>query len=197
VSSDKGKRVKESALLELARLYAQIDRSVERLVERHAARLNCKRGCCACCVDDLTVFEIEAENIRRRHSVLLRSQAPHPSGRCAFLDADGACRIYQDRPYVCRTQGLPLRWLEEAADGQIFELRDICPLNDDGEAIEQLSENDCWTIGPAESQLAKLQALFGGGKMNRVRLRELFGSNKAFETNTQIREEKQPCNGSP
>ena len=40
---------------------------------------------------------------------------------------------------VCRTQGLPLRFIEETDDG-LAEFRDICPLNDDPKhPIEELS----------------------------------------------------------
>jgi hypothetical protein len=153
------------------RLHAEIDREAARLEAVHRERLACRRGCHACCVDDLSVFEIEAERIRRNHAELLRSGAPHPEGACAFLDAGGACRIYEDRPYVCRTQGLPLRWLETDEAGTTLELRDICPLNDTGSPIEALAVGSCWTIGPYEGRLAALQ-----GDERRVRLRELFSS---------------------
>lgn len=129
-----------------------------------------------CCVDELTVFEVEAQNIRQSHLNLLQTAVPHALGACAFLDPDGACRIYEDRPYVCRTQGLPLRWLEEEASGDFVELRDICPLNDEGdvEPIEELPEDECWSIGPTEERLAKLQLQFGQGKLSRIPLRSLF-----------------------
>ncbi|MFH1568638.1 MAG: YkgJ family cysteine cluster protein, partial [Gemmatimonadota bacterium] len=94
-------------------------------------------------------------------------------GACAFLDAEGACRIYPQRPYVCRTQGLPLRWLDEV-DGATVELRDICPLNEEGVPIEELDAAACWTIGPAEGALAEFQARADGGQGRRVALRGLF-----------------------
>lgn len=107
--------------------------------------------------------------------MLLASAAPAPVGACAFLDANGACRVYASRPYVCRTQGLPLRWLDETDDGDIVELRDICPLNDDSAApVEALADEACWTIGPVEEALAGLEARWDGGEMRRTRLRDLF-----------------------
>lgn len=108
---------------------------------------------------------------------MLESQAPHPKGMCAFLDGEGACRVYDRRPYVCRTQGLPLRWLEER-DGATVELRDICPLNGAGEPIEELAAEDCWRLGPIEGALAELQvrvqADADGDPLRRVTLRSLF-----------------------
>ena len=102
-----------SPLDELKSLYSEVDQQTSRLVEIHGPRLVCRRGCSMCCVDELTVFEVEAQNIRQSHPQLLQTAVPHAAGACAFLDGDGACRIYEDRPYVCRTQGLPLRWLED------------------------------------------------------------------------------------
>lgn len=159
------------ALAALARLHARIDARAAELAALHGARLQCKRGCSGCCVDGITVFAIEAERIRARNEQLLASAEPHAPGACAFLDAAGACRIYADRPYVCRTQGLPLRWID---DDRQAELRDICPLNEPGgPALEELPEDACWTLGAAEAQLAALQRAFGRAG-ERVALRALF-----------------------
>jgi Fe-S-cluster containining protein len=136
--------------------------------------LTCTCGCSECCVDDITVFEIEAENIKKNHKTLLQNGSPHPHGMCAFLDSKGACRIYDDRPYVCRTQGLPLRWMDELIDGTIVEMRDICPLNDKNIPIEELEAENCWTIGNIEGALADLQSKADNGQLKRVALRALF-----------------------
>jgi len=156
---------------ELDGFYAAVDKHVRSLVKIHAKRLSCKRGCSGCCIDGLTVFEVEAEHIRFHCSEELKHQKPHPLGKCVFLDEQGACRIYENRPYVCRTQGLPLRWFDE--DRKI-EYRDICPLNENDDPIENLAENQCLTIGFFESWLAKIQLEFGNGVLRRLSLRELF-----------------------
>lgn len=147
-------------------LHDEVDRRAAALAARHAARMACARGCFGCCVDDLTVFEVEAERIRRGASELLATGTPHPAGRCAFLGSEGECRIYALRPYVCRTQGLPLRWLD---DVKLVEYRDICELND--VAVETIEPEACWTLGEVEERLARMQ---GDGR--RVALRELFTS---------------------
>jgi hypothetical protein len=164
----------ESLLDDLARLYAQVDRRVGRLETLHAARLVCRKGCHDCCVEGLTVFEVEAENIRRHHAKLLSETDPYPEGACAFLDPSGACRIYEDRPYVCRTQGLPLRWVDQLPDGVLVEMRDICPLNGEGQPVEDLSAQACWMIGPFEDRLARLQIAAYGGELRRIALRAMF-----------------------
>lgn len=155
-------------------LHDEIDRRAGKLAALHADRLRCARGCHDCCVDGLTVFEVEADRIRRAHPDLLADGHPHPPGQCAFLDDDGACRVYDVRPYVCRTQGLPLRWTEDADDGGIVEYRDICPLNEDGPPLQGLPADACWTLGPTEGRLAALDRGAGAGEPKRVALRDLF-----------------------
>lgn len=158
-------------LLRVMQLHDEVDAAVAPLERRHANRLQCRRGCTDCCVDDLTVFEVEAERIREKCADVLQ-ESPHPAGACAFLDAEGACRIYAHRPYVCRTQGLPLRWIDDEAGA---EMRDICPLNESGPPVESLTAEACWTLGPFEGRLAALQQ-GTTGTLQRVRLRDLFSS---------------------
>jgi hypothetical protein len=155
---------------ELSVLRAELDRETGRLHVLHAARLQCRQGCSSCCVDGLTVFAVEAEPIRRRYGQLLATGEAHAEGACAFLDEQGGCRVYEERPYVCRTQGLPLRWLDDGDDAGIVERRDICPLNDDGsDDLVELPAEDCWTLGPFEERLARLEKA-----RERVALRDLF-----------------------
>lgn len=158
----------------LADLYREVDRKALELRGLHTGRLRCTQGCSTCCVDGITVFEVEAGYIEHHAGDLIKTAEPHPEGACAFLDEGGACRIYQYRPYVCRTQGLPLRWMEEAGDGVVVEMRDICPVNDAGPPVETLPEEHCWTVGPFETRLAALQALASGDAMIRIPLRSLF-----------------------
>jgi Fe-S-cluster containining protein len=164
----------------LSQLHAAVDEQSATLHALHARRLQCRKGCSGCCVDDLAVFAVEAESIRRSYGEMLARGIPHREGACAFLDDTGACRIYAHRPYVCRTQGLPLRWIEER-DGGPKELRDICPLNEAGDPVETLPADACWTIGPFEERLRHLQ-LAAGGRLTRVGLRDLFENGPTCET---------------
>ncbi|MCU0588297.1 MAG: YkgJ family cysteine cluster protein [Syntrophobacteraceae bacterium] len=159
---------------ELNRVYEAVDLAAEALIRLHGPRLRCRRGCRACCIDGLTVFEVEAMYIQHRHARLLEEEEAHPEGACAFLSPEGDCRIHESRPYVCRTQGLPLRWIEEASEGEMVELRDICPINDPGPPVEELPERACWSIGPVEECLARLQGSRDDGRLRRIRLRSLF-----------------------
>ncbi len=160
----------------VARLHAVVDVMMEPHLNRHQERLACKVGCVGCCRDNLTVFEVEAARIRLQHADVLESAQAHPPGACAFLSEEGACRIYDARPYVCRTHGLPLRWLE-VREEQIIEFRDICPLNEvEDEPLDTLEDEDCWLIGPVEDRLASFQGMYGE-EGARVSLRSLLESS--------------------
>jgi uncharacterized protein len=165
--------VSEPARAQLARLHGAVDAMAAPLVALHGERLKCARGCHACCVDDITVFALEAAQIIEHHAELLANGIPHPEGACAFLDLEGACRIYAHRPYVCRTQGLPLRWIEER-DEDLVELRDCCELNlnDAGVPITELPADACFTLGPVEQRLHE-QAEHAQAS-DRIPLRALF-----------------------
>jgi len=163
-----------STLRSLEQFYRDVDRLANQLRAVRSIDFHCGQGCHTCCQDRITVFDVEAENIQCYHADLIARGIPHPEGACAFLDEMGSCRIYSHRPYVCRTQGLPLRWIEEHPGRSPVEKRDICPLNQAGPPLEQLPAASCWSIGPFEGRLARLQADVSGGALHRVPLRELF-----------------------
>lgn len=168
-------RVDADAIAWVDQMHRAVDELTRPVVELHGERLRCAAGCTGCCADGLTVFAIEGALIVERHGELLASGTPHVEGACAFLDGEGRCRVYDARPYVCRTQGLPLRWLDEDDAGEPIEARDICPLNDpDGPPLEELPETAFWTLGPIEQRLAARQGSIDGGVGERVALRDLF-----------------------
>jgi|KBSSwiStaDraftv2_1062776.scaffolds.fasta_scaffold82677_3 Fe-S-cluster containining protein len=171
-------RTAAADLAALRAFHAAVDMEAAALARRHAARLTCRRGCAACCLDDLTVTPVEAERIRRDAPEVLE-QEPHAPGACAFLDEQGACRIYAARPYVCRTQGLPLVVFEEDEAGDVDERRDICPLNAEGEPLAELGLDELWLLGPRELILQRIDEHFAGAEAPRVRLRDLFAKPAA------------------
>jgi Fe-S-cluster containining protein len=85
----------------------------------------CKTGCSACCHTQVSVTEDEAEllldNINNGVEIdykLLSLQADQGNydsnfnklsfqeRKCVFLDEKGACKVYRDRPSVCRTNAV-------------------------------------------------------------------------------------------
>lgn len=85
----------------------------------------CAQGCTSCCHVDLAVSSIEAARIREaleslpgdvrqelqtRADAITESPEAAESGPCVMLDDSGSCTIYTERPMICRTQGLALRY---------------------------------------------------------------------------------------
>lgn len=85
----------------------------------------CKAGCTGCCHTQVSVTEDEAKLLAHNISngieidyKVLERQAnvgnessaffaiPYKERRCVFLDDKGACKVYKDRPSVCRTNAV-------------------------------------------------------------------------------------------
>ena len=129
---------------------AQVDRMAAELSARYASHLVCRAGCSGCCGHHLSVFPVEGEAIREAVAALpaevrarVRAQARAVEEReargqeagCPMLIED-RCAIYDARPVICRTQGLPLLLGIEEGEADV----DFCPLNftapDAAEALE-------------------------------------------------------------
>jgi Fe-S-cluster containining protein len=134
--------------------------------------VQCAKGCSSCCVAGLSVCAVEAARVRGALAELgpslrskVRAQATNPKRtQCVFL-VDDACAVYEARPMVCRTQGLPLayetgtipaeRLSARAADG-----RDLtwCPLNYTEKAPEASEIVDAMAI---DKGVATLNRAYG------------------------------------
>lgn len=102
----------------------------DKIHEKHKSQMECKKGCSKCCQTDISVFEIEADRMRdwflalpleERERLQTLWKTPHQETYCSFLYQD-QCTVYEARPLICRTQGLPLYLSTE-------NLLDYCPLN--------------------------------------------------------------------
>lgn len=153
--------------------YDTTTQELDSLQQQHAPRLQCRKGCHACCQDDITIFGLEAAYIQLHANTLLTQGTPHPTGQCAFLDEHGACRIYTARPLICRMYGLPLRWIESIHQKKKEE-RAICSLNETDTSIDELPAHQCFTATPYEAALALLQFKATDGVLHKISLRDLF-----------------------
>jgi len=159
-------------------LYSKIVEFEEKLSRPTREKLQCQKGCSQCCYVDLSVFEIEARAIinwfeqltpTQRLAWLKKTQTPLKDGACAFL-RDEQCIIYEARPLICRTQGLPLQFLNELNESTL----DICPLND--KAIESLESHDVLNLDLLNKVLSQLE---GQELRPRVALKDLLDQMKA------------------
>ncbi len=132
-------------------LIEQVNRLAARLSSQYARHLVCRSGCSGCCHHHLSVFAVEAAAVRAAVDALpeslhqqlaqqardvLKMEARGEPAVCPMLVND-RCSIYELRPLICRTQGLPL--LLETEDGEAEV--DFCPLNFTAEnAVADLDE---------------------------------------------------------
>lgn len=128
-------------------LVARVDEFERGVRERRAADVACRAGCSACCHAQLTVCDVEAALARESLRALDEAARDRLAARltepradrdpCVMLELDGRCAIYEGRPLVCRTQGLPLRYPEGVipVDAVLARARGTgdpvtwCPLN--------------------------------------------------------------------
>jgi hypothetical protein len=148
-------------------LIEQIDALVAMLSSYYSRHLICHAGCSGCCYHHLSIFAIEAAAVRRaiesvpddlrgRIEAQARSLGERESRgekiACPLL-VDDRCSIYESRPIICRTQGLPL--LLEADDGAPEV--DFCPLNFTlPGAIEDLDEDHLVPLDQINLKLAAM-----------------------------------------
>ncbi len=97
------------------------------------------------------------------------AQAP-----CPFLDGKGACRIYEDRPLVCRMMGMPMR------GGRGRVIRNACPIRRQFPAYAKLPPQP-FPLAPFEREEEDLAAeaallLFSPGGQGRAGLRTFIAA---------------------
>jgi len=110
---------------------AALDTEIMRIGEMHGATLSCGPGCSSCC-QTFSVLSIEAACVREAIAALpsasrdrLGQNLAADAHRCPLL-IDDLCSVYAARPLICRTQGLPLAYVDE--ERQAIEVS-ACPLN--------------------------------------------------------------------
>jgi Fe-S-cluster containining protein len=93
------------------KLRDKIDLLTEKLSDTHKNHMACKKGCDLCCMD-YDVFPVEYNSIKKKIENESIDFQESTDGSCIFLK-DHACQIYEHRPIICRTHGLPLLFMND------------------------------------------------------------------------------------
>jgi uncharacterized protein len=140
-------------------LVEKVDEFSSRITAEYANLIYCKKGCDNCC-RNISIFPVEAFSLamalRQTSSTesayireLAHSAAPDI---CPLLD-NGACLLYQFRPIICRTHGIPLL----ISDGHEKTL-DFCPKNFIG--ISTLPSTSVMNLDLLNATLSAINGIF-------------------------------------
>lgn len=113
------------------KLVARVDELCQQIENRLAGHLACKSGCSSCCLE-ITIFPVEADALKHafnelpeldKENIRRHLEAVPLSESCCLLK-DDCCLLYQSRPIICRTHGLPILYREDNV-----QKVDCCPKN--------------------------------------------------------------------
>lgn len=106
----------------LVQLRTAVDRHFEQAQTRQPESMQCRLGCADCCKPGLSVFGLEAHKVQQALSLLRQNaptryaqvraqgqaalQSPSTQQSCPLL-VDHQCAVYEERPLICRSHGLP------------------------------------------------------------------------------------------
>ena len=163
------------------KLRKEIDLLSETLEKVHENHINCKKGCDLCCMA-ISVFPVEFYAIKAELGTEIQSlsglSVPKDTVQCPFL-VDHSCAIYESRPVICRTHGLPLVYMSMESDE--YELS-LCELNFTEYDFLDFVEENTYPMDRINSQLYQINknfvATFEDGKyteQDRIPLKELIG----------------------
>ncbi|MBU4117838.1 MAG: hypothetical protein KJ555_03670 [Proteobacteria bacterium] len=112
-------------------LLDDLDAEIARIAKMHGAAISCSPGCASCCLP-FSVLPIEAACVLKAINAMppdsrdtLGRNRTKDTDHCPLL-IDDLCCIYAARPVICRTQGLPLAYVDE--ERETIEVS-ACPLN--------------------------------------------------------------------
>ena len=163
-------------------LRSRVDAHFEAAVARTPEGFACRPGCDACCQVRLSVFAVEADPLREALAQLerrdpatrerVREQGRDPGATGCALLVDGRCVVYEQRPLICRSHGLPIAVRDpDDPDGPLT--LDHCPLNFQTVAPPRPSVLVLDAINQPLAVLAELTGRAAGTGSTRVGLAEL------------------------
>lgn len=150
----------ESALDNYRNLISRVDTLCTGIHNALQEQITCSEGCSSCCAA-ITLFPVEAAALGEALAALPPGEAAairdhvseHAAGECCPLLANRRCLLYQARPIICRTHGLPILFTEED------ERRlDCCPRN--LTSRESLSGSTIIDLDRLNSVLVAINALY-------------------------------------
>lgn len=133
----------------------KIDAKVKALEQIHNKHLLCRSGCSSCCREyGILPVEFEAIAVKLKGTEHVKVNPNFKKDECPFL-IDNRCSIYNDRPIICRTHGLPLLFMGD----ENWELS-ACELNFTKVKEDYFSFNNTYPQDTFNSELFMLNKAF-------------------------------------
>ena len=139
-------------------LVADLDQAIDTMEQHLHQFLRCAPGCSSCC-KKFSVLPLEAALIINSANVRLQ---PKDSGEICPQLVDRHCSIYPQRPLICRTQGLPIGYIDEAheqievsacplnfPEDHLFDFQDLLLLDSFNSRLAALNTTYCQATGIA------------------------------------------------
>jgi uncharacterized protein len=146
------------------KLLHKVDEFSSRIIQRYRKNIRCGYGCSDCCQQNLNLLPLEYFFLKKGFSLLpepmkksVRNRAAQGLGEyppCLLL-YQGACLLYERRPIICRTHGLPLFIIE----GDITR-RDCCPKNFTSYRLAILPQTDFLHLERLNTILTTINRVF-------------------------------------
>jgi len=90
---------------------ATVNKLADQLSSLHKGHMQCRKGCDLCCMN-YRIFPVEYFAIQQALQQKPVETQESKEGSCIFLK-DHACQVYEHRPVICRTHGLPLLFMND------------------------------------------------------------------------------------
>ncbi len=132
---------------------SKVDELTEKLSGLHKDHMQCRKGCDLCCMN-YRIFPVEYFEIQQSLKEKPAQTTESNDDSCIFLK-DHVCQIYEHRPFICRTHGLPLLYLNE----EQWELS-ACELNFNEFDDEDFSAENTFPQDTFNSELFQINKAF-------------------------------------
>jgi Fe-S-cluster containining protein len=137
-------------------LLREIEKSSTQLHKQHIDQTVCKKGCDKCCMN-FNLLPVEFYSILSSiKGKPIKIELTGNTDSCPFL-SDHTCQIYQFRPSICRSHGLPILNMDE--EGENWELS-YCPLNFTQSDEDYFTHENCFQQDLFNSKLYLLNQEF-------------------------------------
>lgn len=146
----------ENIIQQYQRLGYSVNKQCNKLHRLHHGYTKCRKRCDECCMN-FRLLPVEFFSILNKiKDSSIQINLSENAEECPFLK-DHTCQIYEFRPLICRSHGLPILTMDEL--GENWELS-YCPLNFTDIEDEYFTQKNCFQQDVFNSKLYMINQEF-------------------------------------